>query len=254
MNDYRRFKVVLTTLLAIAGVIVLIRLGIWQLDRLKWRRTFNSHYLQQVAMPALFLNESVEDPVLIDSEYRQVRAKGHYDFGGEVYLQNQAFQNQPGFRALTPYVLDGSEMVVYVDRGWIGMDAIETMDEINQNAEGEQEISGVIRLPQQRNSFGIDPDAEKSPDSRFWMIVNLERLQERERRTVLPIYIQLTKKETSNLPIPVPNEIEISEGPHMGYAIQWFFFATLLAGGYPFFLRKILNTPSKRKEIVDDDY
>ena len=33
---------ILTTLLALAGVAVLIRLGIWQLDRLAWLREFNT--------------------------------------------------------------------------------------------------------------------------------------------------------------------------------------------------------------------
>ena len=36
---------VLTTLLAVLGVAVLIRLGLWQLDRLEERRAFNRRVL-----------------------------------------------------------------------------------------------------------------------------------------------------------------------------------------------------------------
>ncbi len=245
---------VLTTLLAIAGVLVLIRLGLWQLDRLAWRRSFNAHYLQQLKLPALNVNEDSENPILLESEYRQAYANGRYDFGGEVYLQNQAYQNRPGYRVLTPFLLGDSGKVVYVDRGWVSLDVMDSMDEINLNSQDDLQISGVIRLSQEKNSYGIDPDKDKPSDSRFWLIVNLQKLQKRESREVLPIYIQLTEQAENELPIPVPNEIEISEGPHMGYAAQWFFFAALLAGGYPFFLRKMLQKPTEQKEIIDEDY
>ena len=39
-------------------------------------------------------------------------------------------------------------------------------------------------------------------------------------------------------PIPFQPELELTEGPHFGYALQWFTFATILFVGYPFFLRK----------------
>ncbi len=254
MKNKHHWKIFLTTLLALAGVLVLIRLGLWQLDRLQWRRNFNTHYLQQLTLPALNINKNSENPVLLESEYRQANAIGRYDFGGEVYLQNQAYQNRPGYRVLTPFLLDESGKIVYVERGWVSMDDIDSMNVINQSARDDRQISGVIRLSQQKNSYGVDPDADKKEASRFWLIVNLQKLQERESREVLPIYIQMTDQVKNGLPIPVPNEIEISEGPHMGYAIQWFFFAALLAGGYPFFIKKMLQKPTVQKEIIDDDY
>jgi cytochrome oxidase assembly protein ShyY1 len=32
--------------------------------------------------------------------------------------------------------------------------------------------------------------------------------------------------------------LDLSEGPHLGYAIQWFFYAALVFFGYPVYLRK----------------
>jgi surfeit locus 1 family protein len=46
---------ILPTLLAIAGVAVLIRLGIWQLDRLEQRRAFNARVSAQENAPLLDL-------------------------------------------------------------------------------------------------------------------------------------------------------------------------------------------------------
>ena len=53
------------------------------------------------------------------------------------------------------------------------------------------------------------------------------------------MYIQ-TNADVSDTepPIPFQPEIELTEGPHMGYALQWFTFAAILFFGYPFFVRK----------------
>jgi cytochrome oxidase assembly protein ShyY1 len=32
--------------------------------------------------------------------------------------------------------------------------------------------------------------------------------------------------------------LDLSEGPHLGYALQWFSFVALLGIGYPFFIRR----------------
>ncbi len=38
------------------------------------------------------------------------------------------------------------------------------------------------------------------------------------------------------LPVPSEIELDLSEGPHLGYAGQWFMFAFILAVGYPVYV------------------
>jgi hypothetical protein len=33
-------------------------------------------------------------------------------------------------------------------------------------------------------------------------------------------------------------ELDLTEGPHLGYAVQWFIFASLLGVGYPIYVRR----------------
>jgi surfeit locus 1 family protein len=42
----------------------------------------------------------------------------------------------------------------------------------------------------------------------------------------------------SDPPFANPPELDLSEGSHFGYAVQWFSFATLLLVGYPFYIRR----------------
>ena len=56
---------------------------------------------------------------------------------------------------------------------------------------------------------------------------------------LLPVYIQ-PDVDASDVEPPIPYQpiIELTEGPHFGYALQWFAFAAILLIGYPFYVRK----------------
>jgi surfeit locus 1 family protein len=57
---------------------------------------------------------------------------------------------------------------------------------------------------------------------------------------LLPVYLQLSEQDppqVEGLPAPAPLP-ELSEGPHLGYALQWFAFATIALVGYVVLLRR----------------
>jgi surfeit locus 1 family protein len=228
---------ILTTLIVIAGTALCIRLGIWQLDRLEQRRAFNAHVEAMWAAPSLNLPED-DTQDLTSMEYRSVQASGSFDFENQVALRNQYWKDQYGFHLLTPLLLaDGS--AVLVDRGWIpgeGGDDPANWEDYREPA--AVSISGIIRLGQQEPDVGGVPDEQRGL-LRFWNNVNLERLGEQMPYELLPVYIQLDVDETDTQPpIAYQPEIELTEGPHLGYAGQWFTFATILFLGYPFYIRR----------------
>jgi cytochrome oxidase assembly protein ShyY1 len=45
---------------------------------------------------------------------------------------------------------------------------------------------------------------------------------------------------------PVPP----GEGPHLGYAFQWFIFATIAVIGYPLVLRKVAHEKEKERQAI----
>ena len=70
---------ILTTLLVIAAMGVLARLGVWQLDRLEQRRAFNARVQAQIDQPQLELSGPALEADLANMEYRQVSVTGEYD-------------------------------------------------------------------------------------------------------------------------------------------------------------------------------
>jgi len=234
----------LTTLLVLLGSALCIRLGIWQLERLEQRRAFNAHVQAMWEAAPLTLTGQTSEG-LTTMEYRAVIVSGTYDFENQVALRNRYYQNQAGYHLLTPLLLDDGAAVL-VERGWIPADGnAAPADWRKYDMPGRITIRGQIRLGQSKPDLGGVPDPTLAPGQTrldFWNIVNLERIRQQMPYPLLEVFIQPDTDPTDTTPpIPFQPEIELTEGPHLGYAGQWFTFAAILALGYPFFLRKQLT-------------
>jgi len=232
-------KWLLATLFVFAGTALCIRLGIWQLDRLQQRRVFNAQYEAARAAPALDLNQ-VQPDNLMSMEWRAVKVTGEYDFANQVALRNQYNGNQYGYHLLTPLHFDGN--AILVDRGWIPADGNSNPSDWRKYDEtGTVEVSGQVRLEQTKPAFGgvADTLPQNGEKLEIWNNADIVHIAAQLPYPILPVYIQpAADAADTQPPIPFQPAVEISEGPHMGYALQWFTFATILFIGYPFFLRK----------------
>ncbi|SRR6266498_561665 len=240
-------KWVLATFLVLAGTALCIRLGVWQLDRLAQRRVFNHQVESMRAAPLLNLNQ--EQPRdIAKMEWRSVTVQGKYDFENQVALRNQYNNTQYGYHLITPLLFNPSTgsaqapLAVLVDRGWIPADVESTsIDWRKYDQPGEVKVTGQIRLGETKPAFGGVADKIPPPGQKLelWNNADVTHITSQLPYPALPIYIQPNMDDNAtNPPIPYQPELDLSEGPHLGYAFQWFTFATILFVGYPFYLRK----------------
>jgi surfeit locus 1 family protein len=232
-------KWLVTTILVLLGSALCARLGVWQLDRLTQRRAFNNQVITMRAMPPLDLNS--EDAAGIEKmEWRAVTFSGEYDFENQVAIRNQYNGNEYGYHLITPLLSRGT--AVLVDRGWIPADGNSTPADWRKYDEpGEVTVTGQIRLGQTKPALGGVADALPADGSPLWVWNNgdIEKIVLQLPYPALKVYIQPNANPEDTIPpIPYQPTVELTEGPHMGYALQWFAFATILFVGYPFYLRK----------------
>jgi surfeit locus 1 family protein len=232
----------LTTILVVIAMGVMARLGIWQLDRLDQRKAFNSRVQAQLDQAELDLTSEYDAGNLADMEYRSVRVIGQYDHSQQIALRNQHWQNQWGVHLVTPLHISNSDQVVLVDRGWIPAGDFESGDWSKYDQPGLVEIRGMIRASQSKADFGSRRDATPQPGAepmQAWNFVNISQLESQITGPLLPIYVQAGPDPSwTGLPYRSLPELELTEGPHMGYAIQWFAFAAVLGLGYPYFIKR----------------
>jgi surfeit locus 1 family protein len=170
-------------------------------------------------------------------EWRAVTVTGEYDFENQVALRNQFNGAQYGYHLITPLRFTGG--AVLVDRGFIPADGNAAPKDWRKYDEaGPVTVTGQIRLGQEKPAFGGVADADAGPLD-IWNNLNIVRISEQSPYPILFVYVQPNKAENDTVPpIPFQPEVELTEGSHFGYALQWFSFATILFAGYPFFLRK----------------
>lgn len=228
-----------TTLLVLAGTAVCIRLGIWQLDRLDQRRAFNQQVETMRAATLLDLNATTPADIA-SMEWRAVTVTGEYDFENQVALRNQYNESVYGFHLITPLLYKGG--AVLVNRGWIPAESDSSPEDWRAFDEaGEVTVTGQIRLGQGKPSFGGVADALPMDGTRLeiWNNLDVEKISAQMPYPILTVFIQPNvQAEDAAPPIPYQPIIELTEGSHFGYALQWFTFATILFLGYPFYIRK----------------
>ena len=141
---------------------------------------------------------------------------------------------------LTPLSFDGK--AILVDRGWIPAEGnAAPSDWRKYDQAGIVNVSGQIRRGQAKPAIGGVADLLPEAGSRLdvWNNADIASVAGQIPYSILPVYIQPdADANDTEPPIPFQPEIELTEGPHFGYALQWFTFAAILFIGYPFFLRK----------------
>jgi surfeit locus 1 family protein len=224
------------TLGAILLALGLIRLGVWQLDRLEQRRAHNALIKARIDAPPIALTDQ---PLDLDAyEYQRVTVSGQYDSANEIVLRNRTLNGVPGMDIVTPLQLAGSDQRVLVNRGWVPLEQAEQAARQQFAVSGPATIQAIVRRPQMRSGW-ISPQDPQPPGGRLdaWFRVDVTRIANQLPYPLLPLYVeQLPDANHSDLPQPHPDIDYTSEGSHLSYAIQWFSFATIGLCGYAAFV------------------
>jgi cytochrome oxidase assembly protein ShyY1 len=204
-------------LLALVAIVVFVLAGLWQL-----RRHDEKIGLRDEVEAAL-----ERSPVAIsevpDGAFARVIVGGTLDTEFELRVL-RSNGGESGYEILTPLLL-GDGTAVLVDRGWIPLD--DPVPIPPQTIGGE----GVLWPPES----GSVPDAFPQFASRVdpGVVAAFAPYDVRDE------YLILTFQEPDFDPRIRPPEVgEVSLGPHLGYAGQWFLFAAVVVIGYPLLLRR----------------
>jgi surfeit locus 1 family protein len=106
----------IATCLMLALVSLFVSLGNWQYRKAQDKLARQAVLEQRLMGPALDVLDS--GLVLRDIEYGPVRLHGAWEATAGFLLDNQVFEGQAGYVAITPFRLEGSG-VVLVNRGWL---------------------------------------------------------------------------------------------------------------------------------------
>ena len=229
----RRGGILGATVFAVAGVAVLIGLGVWQLERRVWKENLIATLTARLARAPAELAPPADWARLKPDadEYTRVKFSAEFLAGQEalVYTAGSAFRPDvqgPGYWVFAPARLSGGGIVV-VDRGFVPLERKDRGRKARRRARsissascaGRRRAGCSRRTTIRRATSGIVRDPQAIAAAKKW-------------DGAAPFYIE----QESPVPpggLPKPGKLAVAlPDNHMQYAITWFGLAAGLTGVY----------------------
>lgn len=213
----------LKTLIALFLILGCLWASQWQFQRGIDRQNRNSNIESALSKSPLQLQTISSG--YESAEWRTVVASGTLDSTNQILLKNRYFEGVYGYEVLTRMKLDDGRDV-WLDRGWVkaGKDA-KTAPVISSIPEGRISITARLRLDR------------SLPQGAFFALPvtgagMISKLNAQSGLKSEGFYLDLLDGSDPSLKPDVPAQVpELSDGPHLAYALQWIFFAGLIGYG-----------------------
>ena len=210
-----------------------VSLGLWQLRKNEVKLQLQAELDSRsrgalVAMPAA-------PAAAADLRYRHVLLHGVFEPERQILLDNRVHSEQAGYHVLTPLRLDGSEMRVWVNRGWVPAGPNHTRLPAVQPPAGVVDLTGIVVVPPSK-FFTLKPaEAPTGTWQTLWQNPDIERLRAAVPWPMQPVLVQLDPEVPGGYVREWPRPDERAD-MHLSYALQWFGFAIASIGIWLYFL------------------
>lgn len=212
-----------------------VRLGFWQLERLRERKASNAEIIGRLSEAPVSLDRLPDDSAL---RFRPAMATGTYDFANELVLTSRGRNGAPGVHVITPLRLAGNDTVILVNRGWVYSPDGMRIDLAPYREDSSAIVEGYVE------QFSTTPGPVSIPSAtRGVRRLNRDSIAAMLGHPVAPVLLvqQRDSGEAIAVARGTPVRVEpprMSEGPHLSYAIQWFGFALVGVAGSILVLRR----------------
>lgn len=227
-------------LLTLFGLVVLIGLGLWQLQRLEWKEDLIARVEARSTAAPITLAEAIglarqgSDP-----SYTRVRVEGRFHHGKERYLYALSGR-EPGWTVIAPLETASGEMVL-VARGFVPGGLQDPATRRPGQIEEIVTVTGLVRAAQEQGAFAPDTDLE----AKRWFWRDLPGM----RRSMFPggtteIAPFFLEAEASDVPGGWPKGGQtrlVFPNNHLQYALTWFLLAIGLVVIFALYLRSVLR-------------
>ena len=209
--------------LIIATIAFLVSLGLWQLERADQKRTIEAAILNANTGPVELIANGRE---LLDKEYYDVRLQGNYLSDKQFIYDNQIVDQVSGYYVLTPFILTDQLGVILVNRGFIPWNGQrERLADIAVDS-ASREIKVQVSSPIKRMELKATDVSRQFPV--LIQAIDFDVLEEVSKLKFVKV-VGLLDPSSSDGYVrkwePYTGSIE----KHIGYAIQWFLMALVLA-------------------------
>lgn len=214
-----------SVLLTIAGVLVFVRLGIWQLHRAQYKDELLRRYAAAASAPVQAFGVVAEQPPA--DAYPRVHVQGHYLAGRIYLLDNPKHDSLGGVEVYAPFRPLHQPKLLLVDLGFLPGNGTDQVPQIPPLPTDEQTLQGIYQPPP---GTGFEMGGDALARQTHWPKTSIY-LDPGQIAADLhaPLYPRVLALDADPAAIYVRvHTLDLSSMPparHRAYAFQWFTFA-----------------------------
>lgn len=208
------------------AIIILLSLGTWQLERLRWKTEILNTMRTSLSLPPLEISDEIIKNIKNHS-YRQIQLSGHYLYDNYITIYSKVLDKKVGKHLVIPFKTQYG--TILVNRGFIPKD-FKILDSTNSES---IKINGIVKFQQNINYFTPNNSISKNE----WYYININEISEYISIPLLDFFIIEENNIEEKYPVGSQYNINIPND-HLQYAITWFSLALALSIFMNIFWRK----------------
>jgi surfeit locus 1 family protein len=214
------------TIWSMLGLLLLLGLGTWQVQRLAWKEGLIAGRNVALAAAPVPLPKTLGEARAL--EFHPVRAEGQFLNEHELYLNAQAFSGDQGFHVVTPFRLSDGR-IIFIDRGFVPTARQAPSSREAGQIAGATGVTGLLRLPEPPGYFTPANEVQKNS----WFSIDLPAMaQAAGVGSALPFYVDADKTPNQGGWPQGGQTITDLPNNHLQYAITWYALAVALIAIY----------------------
>lgn len=193
-------------------------LSYWQYQRAQEKEQLQTIFsARKIAKP--LTNQAIEKNSALP--FYRATLTGTFDNTHTILLDNRTYQGKIGYEIYTPFRLQNSQLVILVDRGFIGLKGANRSIKPDITLATNTTITGLLNTPPRYYSKGkMVTDTVLHPFIRIEYI-DLTQLSSLLGHPLSPVILQLSPKDPEAYPITWQESVMPKE-KHLAYSLQWF--------------------------------
>ena len=222
-------RILFPLVFGLAGLGVLVSLGVWQMQRLAWKNDILAEIETRIAADPVNLPAAMSEE---NDKYLPVTLTGELETG-EIHVLVSVKQVGAGYRIIQAF--SAENRTILVDRGFVPTSAKQA-----ERLTGPMEITGNLHWPDEIDSYTPEPDI----DENIWFARDVPSLA--AALGTEPVLL-IARSQTDPGVTPLPVDTAGIPNDHLQYAITWFGLALVWAAMTGYFLWRN-RTPAKSEE------
>ncbi|TNJ42000.1 SURF1 family protein [Phaeobacter sp. B1627] len=205
-------RVIFLCLIGGLGAAILLSLGVWQLQRLAWKRDILATIEHRIAADPRPL-PLTPDPVA--DKYMPVLVDGEYD-PAEIHVLTSVKDLGAGYRIIAAFVTQTGRRIM-VDRGFV-----KSRDRDAPRPLGRADLIGNLHWPDEVDGYTPAPEL----DTNIWYARDVPHMAEVLNTEPLLVVLRRAPGEEA-APRVLPVSTQGIPNDHLQYAITWFSLALI---------------------------